>query len=120
MTYAVIGSRGFSNYPLLVDVLLNTLNFDIKYDHIVSGGADGADCLARKFAEMNGFAETRRFTEFLPLWDKYGKAAGPIRNEKIIRACDEVVVFWDGNSAGTRSALKFAKKHKKPVHIYWF
>ena len=49
MRVAVVGSRGFNDYLLLKETLLNHF-----ITRIVSGGAKGADKLAEKFAEEHG------------------------------------------------------------------
>lgn len=46
---AVIGSRAFDDYDLLSDTLAD---YDIL--QIISGGAKGADSLAKKYAKSNG------------------------------------------------------------------
>ena len=50
-------------------------------------------------------------------WEKYGKSAGPKRNEEMANKCDYVICFWDGKSKGTKSMIDFAKKYKKPIRI---
>lgn len=112
MKLAVIGSRNYNDYETLclsIGELLKTK----KIDTIVSGGATGADALAKLYAEAHGID----FVEFLPDWATYGRAAGPIRNKQIIEYCDEVLAFWNGESKGTKSAINLAKKADKKVHI---
>jgi hypothetical protein len=107
--YAVIGSRDFDDY--------NLLKFELdKYDirEIVSGGANGADSLAENYAkEMN-----IPTTIFKPDWKTYGKAAGVIRNAKIVEYSDIVIAFWNGSSKGTENSIKHAEKnHKRTIII---
>lgn len=108
--YAVIGSRSFNNY----DFLKETLDwYDIK--EIVSGGAKGADSLAKQYAAENGIL----CTEFLPDWNTHGKSAGYIRNKLIINRADEVIAFWDRKSKGTEHSINIASEQGKPCYIYW-
>lgn len=109
-TYAVIGSRSFSDYEYLKRMLKW---HDIK--SIVSGGAKGADSLAKRYAHEFSIP----LTEFLPQWDIYGKSAGFKRNELIISACDEVIAFWDKQSHGTKHSISLAEQQSKPTYIYW-
>lgn len=44
-------------------------------------------------------------------WASYKLAAGPIRNERMIKQADKLVAFWDGRSKGTKSAINLAVKH---------
>ena len=82
---------------------------------IISGGANGADLLAKRYASECGKA----YKEFLPNWNLYGKSAGFLRNEQIVEACDELVAFWNKVSSGTKCSINLAINANKPVHIYW-
>lgn len=108
-TVAVVGGRDFQDYALLK----KTLDGIVNIDKIVSGGAKGADSLARRYAEENDII----MIEFLPDWDKYGKAAGPIRNKEIIERSNYVVAFWNGKSRGTYSSIRLATKHQRKLMI---
>lgn len=44
-------------------------------------------------------------------WKKYGKAAGPIRNDQMAQVADMVIAFWDGKSKGTENMLRMANKY---------
>lgn len=106
---AVVGHRSFTNYEYVKEVLQQ---FNIK--QIISGGARGADALAKKYAIEHDI----KYKEFPAEWDKYGKAAGPIRNKKIVDAADEIVAFLSDESKGTANTIKIAKEQGKPVHIF--
>ena len=135
----IIGSRTFSDYELLEktieryygihymklkDEWINnnkTPTFPTKeyftYNfEIISGGASGADSVARQFALNYGC----KLTEFLPDWNKHGKAAGPIRNEDIVKNANEVLCFWDGLSKGSQNSISIAKRLKKNTIIIYF
>ena len=109
MKYAVIGSRHYSDYSKLKSVLE-------KYDitSIVSGGAKGTDQLAERYALEKSIS----IEVIKPDWNRYGKAAGIIRNKDIINHCDAVIAFWDGISKGTKSTIHFAENAKKLVTIH--
>ena len=109
---AVVGSRTFNDYDLLKDELESLERIDV----IVSGGAKGADSLAQQYADEKNI-ETKIH---LPEWEKYGRAAGPKRNQKIIRESDVVVAFWDGKSRGTLSSIKIAEKMGKAIRVVTF
>ena len=117
MKLAIIGSRNFNDYELLKRWAYVYLT--AAWGHnviIVSGGAKGADSLSEKFAEEYAYKKEI----YLPNWEKHGKAAGFIRNQKIIDACDMVLAFWDGQSKGTEDSIKKAKVAKKPTFIVYF
>lgn len=113
----VVGSRSFSNYELLKEKLDIALKLETKIC-IVSGGAKGADLLAKTYAREKGYL----YYEFPADWNTYGKKAGIIRNEKMHefishfkkRAC---IAFWDGESRGTKSNFALAEKYKNKIAI---
>ena len=110
MKIAIIGSRNFTNYKLLQEILEQ---YKPKITLVVSGAAKGADLLGEKWALENNIQ-----TLIFPAdWNQYGKRAGFIRNEDIIKNCDCCVAFWDGESKGTKHSLSLCKKYNKPVKI---
>lgn len=110
MKLAIIGSRNFTNYKLLQEILEQ---YKPKITLVVSGAAKGADSLGEKWALENNIQ-----TLIFPAdWNQYGKRAGFIRNEDIIKNCDCCVAFWDGESKGTKHSLSLCKKYNKPFEI---
>jgi predicted Rossmann fold nucleotide-binding protein DprA/Smf involved in DNA uptake len=82
-------------------------------EEIVSGGAVGVDSCVAKYAKENGIS----LTEFLPQYERYGRAAPIVRNKKIVDHSDKIIAFWDGKSKGTLSVIKYAQKTGKPCEI---
>lgn len=115
ISLAVVGSRTFTNYELLKDTLTKICQ-DMHVKQIVSGGAIGADSLARRFAIENHIP----ILELKPDWKKFGKAAGMLRNTDIIKQSDIVVAFWDHVSPGTRDSINKAKQMGKQCHVVKF
>ena len=97
---AIVGSRGFRR-PDLIKYFLDNL---APY-HLVTGGAAGADTMAAQLATEQGQA----VTILKPDWKGKGKAAGPIRNQKIVDSVRVAIAFWDGRSKGTYDFIKKAK-----------
>ncbi|MBQ8495398.1 MAG: DUF2493 domain-containing protein [Clostridia bacterium] len=79
----------------------------------MSGGCRGADKLGERYAEENGIPTERYSAD----WQRYGRAAGPKRNEEMAKAADLVICFWDGNSRGTASLIACATKNGKTVRV---
>jgi hypothetical protein len=102
---AVAGGRDFSDYTLLKKILDNIFS-NRKIDLIQTGDAYGADSLAIRYARERKI----KYKIFIPDWNKYGKAAGIIRNEDIIKNADKVVCFWDGKSKGTKNTIDRSKR----------
>ncbi len=109
MKLAVIGSRGFNNY----EVLKNLLD-ELDIDEIVSGGALGADALAKRYAVENDI----KIIELIPDWDRFGKRAGFKRNEDIWKYCTSGIAFWDGKSKGTKHSFALSEQAGKTLLVY--
>ena len=113
MKLAVIGSRDFNDYKLVIKYI-NQIRKEYNITHIVSGGANGADKLSEKYAkEYNIPIEIYR-----PDWEQFGKSAGYIRNTAIWNNADMGIAFWDGESKGTSHSFKIAKVQNKILFIF--
>lgn len=122
MTRMIIaGSRKFNDYEKMLNALDNLgihLINTIDPVEIVSGHASGADTLGEKFAKAYNYP----LKIFPADWNKYGKAAGPIRNEQMAKYAAEadrgiLVAFPIGESKGTRNMIKLAKQYGLEVNI---
>lgn len=90
---------------------------------IVSGGADGVDQHAKRWAERYEC----EYTPFDPSrpektmtnysWERDGKKAGPLRNEEMAEYADELVAVWDGVSPGTRDMIERALDNSLNVYV---
>jgi len=110
-TLGVVGGRDFGDYQLLKKTLEV---IQPPPQSIVSGGCPtGADVLAERYARESGIPMIIHPAE----WAKYGKSAGPRRNAQIVADSDRLIAFWDGQSRGTHSTIKIARRNQKPVEI---
>ncbi len=107
MKIAIIGSRGLKEIDLEKYIPDNV-------SEIVSGGAKGVDTMAKNFANSKGI----KLTEFLPEYEKYGRAAPLKRNLEIIDYADEVIAFWDGKSRGTKFVIDNSIKKNKKIKVH--
>lgn len=122
MTRVIIaGSRNFNDYDKMLKVLdeigIHLINTIDKIE-IVSGHARGADSLGERFAKSYGYP----LKIFPANWDKYGKAAGAIRNEQMAKYASEadrgiLVAFPLDESRGTRNMIKLAKQYGLEVDV---
>ena len=83
---------------------------------IIHGCCRGADWIAGSIAREMGLTVLEMPAE----WDKYGLAAGPIRNQKMIELNPDVVIAFHGdinNSKGTKDMVRRAKENDIPVRI---
>ena len=119
----IAGSRDFNDYTFLKTSMKNILKnislTDINKIKIISGTARGADQLGERFAKQFKL----EVVKFPAKWDLYGKRAGYIRNEEMAKYSMEdnnygmLVVFWDGESRGTKHMINLANKHGLKVHV---
>lgn len=112
MRVAIVGSRTFNDYDKLSQFMFKFFPRD-EISQVISGGAQGTDQLAERFADAEGIEKLI----FPADWDKYGKSAGPRRNAQIVEAADVVVIFWDLKSPGSKNCMDQALKAGKPVMV---
>ena len=120
---AVIGSRSFKDYETLeyeVDRIFKRKKLD-KPDRnmcIISGGARGADTLAKRYASEH--KKDVYYVEYPADWKLHGKGAGYVRNAEIAKECHSVLAFWDGKSKGTKHTLSVAQSLGKTIKVVRF
>ena len=105
----VVGSRIFKNYAQLSRVLMGYVNPE---DEIVSGGAEGADSMAQRYAKEHGHA----IYIIYPHWE-HGISAGFARNKKIVEVSDLIIAFYAKGKfqkGGTSNTIMWAQKLEKP------
>jgi hypothetical protein len=106
----VCGGRDYTNKELLYRKLDEAHEFS-SIVCIISGMAPGADTLAAEWAKERGI----ELAPFPADWSKYSRAAGPIRNAKmLVEGKPDVVMAFPGDK-GTKDMIKRATKAKIPV-----
>jgi predicted Rossmann-fold nucleotide-binding protein len=106
MRVLVCGGRTYSNV-YRVHAVIQALPHDTI---IVTGGAHGADTLAEHSALSLGMVAEVHY----PNWAKYGKRAGPMRNQEMLDSgIDKVIAFPGGY--GTHDMISRARKAGIPV-----
>ena len=85
---------------------------------LVHGGCAGADLMAARHAENRGWTVIEEKAD----WDKHGRRAGPIRNQRMIdvHKPDVVLAFLDPLSRGTLDCLRRAREYAasgKKLHV---
>jgi hypothetical protein len=103
MRVIIAGSRGFTDYVLVSNIIDKTLkdNPELKITEIISGGARGIDTLAIRYAKEHNMP----YKVYPAEWDAYGKSAGYRRNEVMSNNSDALIAIWDGISKGTRHMI---------------
>ncbi len=137
MKLAIIGGRDFTERNVAELAFVRYFYPPVEYtdgpwvQEIISGGAAGADTIAKQLAEKYEI----KYIEYPALWDDlealpckikykgdkpYNVLAGLNRNKDIIKNCDMVLAFWDGKSTGTANSLALARSAKKDTIIIYY
>ena len=119
MKYLLIaGSRNFEDREIFDRVTEEIIDGDHQFTVIVEGGASGADTMAREYAQEHDM----RHIEFKAEWKKYGRAAGPKRNDEMIAFIKEkngmALYFWDEESRGTKQCIDSARRKGIDIVIW--
>ena len=106
MYLLIAGSRSITHFSLFEHI-------PAEVTLIISGGADGIDCIAEQYADEH------RLSKLIlrPQYQKFGKSAPLKRNEQMVALADAVLVVWDGKSRGTKHTIDYAKKLGKPITV---
>ncbi len=104
MKVAIIGSRHVKTPRVVLNKIIEELPQECT--EIVSGGAEGVDKLAEKFAKENGYS----FTEI--------SSESPLeKSQKLADYADCLIAFWDCASKGTAIIISTFTKVSKHVRI---
>lgn len=104
MIVLVCGGRTYSNGKAVVRTL-SGIHREQPITKVIQGGATGADSFAKGWALIMGIDEV----EYKADWNRHGKAAGPIRNQRMLdEGKPDLVVAFPGG-AGTADMVRRAK-----------
>ena len=120
MSLVIFGSRDYAPSfdeieESLVDLSSDLINVwkngVVHVDEVVSGCSGKSDHAGERWAFMKGI----RVRPFPADWDKFGKAAGPIRNKEMALVATAGIGFWKNESRGTANMCAHLTSMKKPV-----
>jgi hypothetical protein len=115
MRVLICGSRNWPNNHLGLDFM--NKNIPKETTHIIEGGCSGADIVGQHIALIRDIP----YTEYPAEWSKYGRAAGPIRNQQMLDEGkpDLVIAFHDDieHSKGTKDMVTRARQQGIPVKV---
>lgn len=81
---------------------------------VIEGGARGADRIAREEAHALGL----HVASVAALWSRYGRSAGPRRNEAMLRLRPDVVHAFTLGSRGTAHTIAAAERAGVEVVVH--
>ncbi len=102
MRVLVCGGRDFKDEKVVFSEL-DKLDPSV----VIEGGAKGADTLAYKWATSQMAVDVKTFEAN---WDKDGKAAGPIRNQRMIDEGKPDLVLAFAGGRGTADMVRRAER----------
>lgn len=105
MKVLVCGSRYWVNIEPILDRLRKLDQATV----VITGGANGADLLAESASRLLNL----KCIVIRAEWNKYGLAAGPIRNRKMLDMRPDLVIAFHENlssSKGTMDTIKEAER----------
>jgi cAMP phosphodiesterase len=122
MKVGIVGSRTFTDLDLMKSAMAALTEHGVSHITIVSGGAVGADSLAREVARWLMVP----IIEHFPDASAHGvPAAYFIRNQLIVDDADELFAFFGPgeppsvNKSGTMDTVRKAMAKRIPVHMYF-
>jgi hypothetical protein len=110
MRVLITGGRDYADFWRLAKVL-DGMHLEQPISCLIEGGATGADRLANGWAKRRGIP----LETFTADWDLHGKAAGPIRNRRMLAEGKPDLVIAFPGGAGTADMVKQARK--SGVHV---
>lgn len=105
MKILVCGGRDYNDFARFWEVM-DRLARKYGFVHIISGGAKGADRMAEAWARDRA----AMLSIYRADWSKLGRAAGPIRNQKMIDEGKPSLVVAFPGGAGTADMVSRAEK----------
>ena len=114
MKVIVAGSRTITGTAEVWDAIRLSGFVVGKATEIVSGGCAGPDLKGESYARAYEIP-VRRFPAD---WKRYGRRAGPLRNEEMACYADALVAVWDGRSPGTADMIRRARAHGLRVYVH--
>lgn len=120
MRVIVTGSRAWPEPDKVARELTQLFQQHGPFTLIHGDCATGADAAAHHWYEVAGKTLGCEELRYPAAWEAYGKRAGPMRNEKMIReaGADLVLAFLHGASVGTRHTVSLAEQAGIEVRRY--
>lgn len=111
MKAIICGGRNFDDWEYLETTLNHALKW-WKLTTIITGGARGADSMAHTWAVNNKLQTLVLKAD----WNGMGRAAGMIRNKKMLEQGPDIVIAFPGGT-GTENMITISRAAGVPVFI---
>lgn len=113
MKTIIAGSRNCNRGEVFKAIIESGIQDQIT--EVVSGCAKGADKYGEQWAELFHVPVKR----FPANWWKYGKAAGPIRNQEMAEYAEALIAVCKNHSVGTTNMINEAKSRGLVVKAFY-
>lgn len=114
----ISGSRDYNDYTFF-SARMNEVIDDLGPENIVriiSGGANGVDKMAERYAKENGYT----FVLVRPDYRQYAPKVAPLmRNEEMVIMSNIVIAFWNKKSRGTKYTITYAAKMNRWIKVFY-
>lgn len=112
MKVIIAGGRDITDLGLVAEAIYNS---EFRITEVVSGGARGVDAIGEMYSRS---VLQKEPTIFPADWDKFGKAAGHVRNAEMAEYADALIAVWDGKSPGTKNMINTALAAGLKVYVH--
>lgn len=116
MKLAIIGSKNFNNYNLLIQEMKKYYKLE-EIEEIVSGGSKSVLKLVEKFCKEFGFKLTVFMPEFNQSEDISNSKVETLCGKQIIKDCTHVIAFFNGKSNDIKNIVNLGNRQKKVVYV---
>lgn len=111
MDIIIAGSRNLDIRPDFINSCIELFGLN-PIETVFSGHSGKVDLAGESWANIWQVG-----TKLFPAnWDKYNKAAGPIRNKDMAQCAGALLLIWDGTSKGSSNMRNEMLKLKKPIY----
>lgn len=115
MNIIISGNRSYMDYRHVIDTLDEILP-DIHNGQqikVLTGHNNGVDAIVREFTNIRNI----KSSVYTPLWDSYGRNAGPIRNQAMAKKADTAILFGSLDDPDIKYLFNACVKEDVPVQI---
>jgi len=110
MRVLICGGRDFKDFDMLRREL-DGLHAERTFTEVIEGGAGGADTMGHDWAKLNDVPTIC----YLADWETYGRAAGPLRNQRMLDEGKPDLVITFPGGRGTADLVRRAKAVGIPI-----
>lgn len=122
ISLGIAGSRYLNPPHRLISELIQMMGLDKSMiKEVICGAARGVDNEGAHWAKLHSIP----VRYFQAEWDLHGKKAGPVRNAKMVKEMDQLLLIWDGVSRGSGNMRNQIIRLRKPFyevvinHVDW-